>query len=167
MNSPTTLHTGAACFSKDFMAHEFKESDDDDVPLRSNGSECGEDDFLISESGDISLLIVADGVGSWRQHGIDPKVFTNELIKSIDVEFKSLNDTIIAAHDKRSTLFLTNIVKNAFSDVQKNKPFILFGSCTVMAVSLNLKTLHLNTYVLGKFFFYNSRPDYFLMNLCR
>jgi serine/threonine protein phosphatase PrpC len=144
-----TFHIGTACFSKTFSATNFNASDNDDVPLRNNGNECGEDDFLVSQRGDIKLLIVSDGVGSWSRYGINPKIFTRELLKSINVQFKLLNNTIIAEHDKRKVSFLLNIIRKAYDNVQRTKRFIRFGSCTVVSLSLNIKTLHLNSYVLG------------------
>lgn len=119
------------------------------MPLRFNGNECGEDDFLISRRGDINLLAVADGVGSWSQYGVNPKIFTRALLKSIEVQFQTLNNATIVEHDKRKVSFLLNIISKAYENVQKTKKFVRLGSCTLVALSLNIQTLHLNSYVLG------------------
>ena len=148
-SSSNTLHKGAACFSKTFLSTNFNASENNKIPLRINGNECGEDDFLISQKGDINLLTLADGVGSWSQYGVNPKIFTRELLKSINAQFKLLNNSTIAEHDKRKVSFLLYIISRAYENVQKTKKFIRLGSCTLVALSLNLKTLHLNSYVLG------------------
>ncbi|XP_070492819.1 uncharacterized protein [Chironomus tepperi] len=148
-SSSNTLHIGAACFSKTFSATNFNASDDNDIPLRVNGNKCGEDDFIVSQKGDINLLALADGVGSWSQYGVNPKIFTRELLKSINVQFKLLKNTTIAEHDKRKISFLLYIISKAYENVQKTKKFIRFGSCTLVTLSLNIKTLFMNSYVLG------------------
>lgn len=149
MNTSNTLHTASACFSKKFSTNNFNDSHND-VPLRKNGNACGEDDFFISQSGDIHLMTVADGVGSWTNMGVDPKIFTHALLSSINLRFKSLTTTILAQHDKRQRSFLLNIISDAYNDVLTTKKFIKYGSCTVVSLSLNLKTLHLNSYNLGE-----------------
>lgn len=45
----------------------------------------GEDAMLASDS----LLVVADGVGGWADHGVDPGVYSKQLVS----DFKSLYDT--------------------------------------------------------------------------
>ena len=40
--------------------------------------DCGEDAFLVTEC----VLGVADGVGSWRQKGVDPAIFANRLLQN-------------------------------------------------------------------------------------
>lgn len=120
-----------------------------DVPLRTHGKACGEDDFFLSRNGDIQLMTVADGVGSWNNHGINPKVFTHELMRSMFYGFKKLDKEFLSQHDKRSRTFLLTVIRNAYNEVQK-KRFIRLGSSTLVSLSLNLKTLHLNTYNLGE-----------------
>ena len=44
----------------------------------------GEDACYSSEQ----LLVVLDGVGGWNEQGVDPGLFTKELIKLIEEEFK-------------------------------------------------------------------------------
>lgn len=141
-----TLHTATACFSKKFMARYFNHLVDGDVPLRKDGSKCGEDDFSMSRWGDIYLFNVADGVGSWTQYNVNPKIFAKELLKSIDLEFKLVDSQ---HHDKELNVFLKKIVTHAYRKLQKTKKFIELGSSTLVTLSLNLKTLHLNSYVLG------------------
>ena len=39
----------------------------------------GEDAYVISP--DLSMVAMADGVGGWNRKGIDPALFSNELVK--------------------------------------------------------------------------------------
>lgn len=41
--------------------------------------DCGEDSFMLSPS----VLAVADGVGGWRDQGVDPSLFANSLMKGV------------------------------------------------------------------------------------
>jgi len=41
--------------------------------------DCGEDAMMLSTN----LLAIADGVGGWRSHGVDPSIFANELMSRV------------------------------------------------------------------------------------
>ncbi|KAG5684792.1 hypothetical protein PVAND_014005 [Polypedilum vanderplanki] len=143
------LHTATACFSKRFFASSSNYSNLIDIPIRADGIECGEDDFLQNKLNDIHLMNVADGVGSWSELNVDPKIFANELLKSISDEFLSIKTKMFNLHDKSYTPFLKRIISDAFRKLQETKTFIQHGSCTLVTLSLNIKTLILNSYVLG------------------
>lgn len=122
------------------------------VPLRTNGAECGEDDFVISSRGDFNLLGVADGVGSWSDYNVDPKIFVTELMKTIDEKYKAIDTTTIGRHDMDGNTVLFDTILNAMKSLDaksKTRQELLMGSCTLSALSINLRTLHANSYLMG------------------
>jgi len=41
--------------------------------------DCGEDSFLLDDT----IIGVADGVGGWREEGVDPAIFANKLMENV------------------------------------------------------------------------------------
>lgn len=35
------------------------------------------------------MLCVADGVGGWAEHGVDPGLYSKELVKNIETNFNN------------------------------------------------------------------------------
>ncbi len=48
----------------------------------------GEDAYYVNEK----LLAVADGVGGWAAHGIDPGLYSKELCRHIDAIYNEKRD---------------------------------------------------------------------------
>lgn len=44
---------------------------------------CGEDSFCIHETDKYCVISVADGVGGWKRHGIDPSAFSRTLMDQV------------------------------------------------------------------------------------
>lgn len=120
-----------------------------DLPLRGDGSYCGEDDFIITENKHLNLLAVADGVGSWIFHGINTKYFVSELMDVLTAKYHAIDHSTIKGHDEESNSVLYSIVSESIQFLNRRTENINRGSCTLAALSLNLKTLHLNTYLMG------------------
>jgi len=58
---------GGECLPQDWRGPKYSNMD------------CGEDSFVLSPN----LLGVADGVGAWREEGIDPSIFANQLMCNV------------------------------------------------------------------------------------
>lgn len=148
-----TLHTASSCFSKHFSAtKKYNITDYDDVPIRDDGEECGEDDFLISDMNHLKLLAVADGVGSWNEYNINPKFFVSEFMSVLGEKYKFLDYLTASQHDSLTNTILYEIVFNTMNVLIRksvNTGNINFGSCTLAALSINLNTLHANSYLMG------------------
>lgn len=146
------LHTATACFSKKFKARDqYGSRNYKYVPIRNNGVECGEDDFMMTKRGEFSLLAVADGVGSWSTYNVDPKIFVTELMDTIKHFYRTINH-IGNQHDHQGNLLLKNTVISSMNSVKEKsntRKELLVGSCTLAVLSLNLRTLHLNSYLIG------------------
>jgi protein phosphatase PTC7 len=120
-----------------------------DLPLRGDGSVCGEDDFIITDLKHLNFLAVADGVGSWVFHGVNTKYFVSELMEVLTAKYHALNHEKIKGHDDERNSILYSIIDESIAFLNRRKVNINRGSCTLAALSLNLKTLHLNTYLMG------------------
>jgi serine/threonine protein phosphatase PrpC len=78
-NAPHSEHTDIL-FRTDYGASEL-----------SDNAELSEDAYFVStvklpdekgsNSRDVTYLGVADGVGSWREYGVDPRLFSHKLIE--------------------------------------------------------------------------------------
>lgn len=97
---------------------------------------------------DLHFLSVADGVGSWGLFGVDPKLFTTELLTFIHKRYQTLNESLIEQHDVKNNSLLMNIITDSYQEVI-DKKHIEHGSCTLVNLSINKTSLHMNSYLLG------------------
>lgn len=61
-----------------------------DLPHLKKRYKGGEDAFSVNHE----LLVIADGVGGWNHCGIDPALFSKELVKQVSYSFSSLGKAI-------------------------------------------------------------------------
>lgn len=73
-----TLRVGAFCAPKTLAS--LKGQEQRTVALDC----CGEDAFVVAESDDVLVVGVADGVGGWRQRGVDPSKFSQSLMRHLE-----------------------------------------------------------------------------------
>jgi len=71
---PLHFVTGASGFSKSFQFRKHP------TPTPLKQSTYGDDAFFISRNKNADIIGVADGVGGWRNYGIDPSVFPRTLM---------------------------------------------------------------------------------------
>lgn len=108
---------------------------------------CGEDSFAIAQNDQEIVLAVADGVGGWRKHGVNPAFFAQALMLHT-AEIACDPDQIVGQGDVRPK----NIIHDAFwrliEDFKsgKTKPF---GSSTACVVMINRENGKLNYANLG------------------
>lgn len=91
-----------------------------------------------------------DGVGSWKYENVTVRYFVTEYMEVYKEKFNALRHSVIKSHDKdgnfhydlinESLLFLENAPQKA----ELNR-----GSCTIASLSINMKTLSMNTFLLG------------------
>ena len=99
----------------------------------------GEDAFFVAEDRATSVLGVADGVGGWRNYGIDPAIFSSALMENC----KQLIDQGLLDNPTP-----VNIMRAAYHDISENKE-PLFGSSTACVVVLDKKNSTLHSANLG------------------
>ncbi len=133
VSEPLSIQLSPYCLAKSQSSQTGKPP----VPPK-DGSGCGEDDFVIKRDSPKTFFGVADGVGGWNRQGINPKIFTSELMTLIRSQF-SLNPT----------QSITQTVSKAFSQLQQTKPNIRHGSCTLCLVSFDSIQHTCSTYNLG------------------
>ncbi|UJR23647.1 hypothetical protein I4U23_026632 [Adineta vaga] len=106
---------------------------------RSNGY--GDDAFFITKNRQGDFLGVADGVGGWREHGIDPSLFSTSLMEAC----KSLVDHKLI---DLNPLTLTELLSKAYKQLLEDKQCII-GSSTACMVALHQEKSILHTANLG------------------
>ena len=88
------------------------------IPHFEKRAKGGEDAYVSRDN----LMIVADGVGGWAEVGVDPGLFSKELVKLIEIEY-----------DKNPRGYLKGMLVEA---VKKNKHI---GSSTAVIASLEMR----------------------------
>lgn len=125
---PSKLHLISACcgFSKDFQPAKSK-------------FVFGEDAYFVAGTKHSDVLGVADGVGGWRQYGIDSSLFSSALMESCK------RFVLEGGLESSSPI---NIVKAGFQDLTEHKE-PLFGSSTACIMVLDKKSQMLHSSNLG------------------
>lgn len=101
----------------------------------------GDDAFFIAKNRFGDFLGVADGVGGWREHGIDPSLFSSSLMEAcrrlIDEKLIDLNP-----------LTLRELLSRGYQQLLEDKQCII-GSSTACMVALHKEKSILHTANLG------------------
>lgn len=99
----------------------------------------GEDAFFIAHNSASDVLGVADGVGGWRQYGIDSSLFSSALMESCK------RFVIEGGLETPSPI---NVIKAGFQELTEHKE-PLFGSSTACIMVLDKKSQMLHSANLG------------------
>lgn len=103
-----------------------------------NGDSCGEDDFLITGPAESPMFVVADGVGGWNSQGINPKLFTHELLLCIQ-----------KCHTQAPQKSLRELVQSGFDLLLRSAVSIKNGSCTITVARYDAGSCLLETFLFG------------------
>lgn len=123
------------------------------VETRDRAACFGDDSFFVSTNTAADVLGVADGVGGWRNYGIDPSLFSSSLMATCERvvnEGRSRPDapkTIIATGYYDLMEMSRKSLRPSSSD--RSRPSGLVGSSTVCVVSFHRETHKLHTANLG------------------
>lgn len=101
----------------------------------------GDDAFFITKHRLGDFLGVADGVGGWREHGIDPSLFSSSLMDAC----KSLIDNKLI---DLNALTLKELLSKGYKQLLEDKQCII-GSSTACIVALHNEKRILHTANLG------------------
>lgn len=99
----------------------------------------GEDAFFVAEDRCTNVLGVADGVGGWRNYGIDPSIFSSALMANC----KRLIEQGLLDNPTP-----VNIIKTGYQELLEHKE-PLFGSSTACIIVLDKKSNTLHSANLG------------------
>jgi len=108
------------------------EREDTPEPLRENAT-------LAKVRGNADVIGVADGVGGWRQYGVDPGLFSNHLMRSCE-------RLVQAGFFQSNTP--SKLLEQGFREMQENKQQIV-GSSTACLMMLCHSDLKLYTANIG------------------
>lgn len=123
---------------------------------------CGEDSFAIAENDFQITIAVADGVGSWRQKGIDPAHFSRSLMRHLEAIVSGEKGWFRAEGTPTESIPPVTLIREAFWRLVRGyhggreKPF---GSSTVCVASLDRTTGELSAANLGDSGFILIRGD--------
>lgn len=94
---------------------------------------------------------MADGAGGWKKRGINPKFFVDEFLGRFEAKIANFSCELVDNHDKEKNRFFLEKIRETLNFFQKNenRGKVSTGSCTIVSISVNLKTLHANTFNLG------------------
>jgi protein phosphatase PTC7 len=101
----------------------------------------GDDAFFVTKHRLGDFLGVADGVGGWREHGIDPSLFSSSLMEAC----KSLIDNKLI---DLNPLTLKELLSKGYKQLLEDKQCII-GSSTACIVALHNEKRILHTANLG------------------
>eukprot|EP00112_Aurelia_sp_Birch-Aquarium-sp1_P023253 Seg685.10 transcript_id=Seg685.10/GoldUCD/mRNA.D3Y31 product="Protein phosphatase PTC7" protein_id=Seg685.10/GoldUCD/D3Y31 len=100
----------------------------------------GEDAFFIAENKFSNVLGVADGVGGWRDYGIDPAKFSTSLMRKCE---RFVVDGGLARAPTA-----VRVIKEGYQDLSEDKP-ANFGSSTACVIVFDKQKNILNSANLG------------------
>uniref|UniRef100_A0A914X569 Protein phosphatase n=1 Tax=Plectus sambesii TaxID=2011161 RepID=A0A914X569_9BILA len=112
----------------------------------------GDDACFIARHKTADVVGIADGVGGWRQHGIDPSIFSRSLMRACS----NLVDAGKFEPDKPALLLAAayrQLYLNRMKSIERKEKFdrktTLIGSSTACVVALERSTSRLYTANLG------------------
>jgi protein phosphatase PTC7 len=133
----TSLETFAQCLGKkDLRKGIWKSKSFDSSPL------CGEDSFFILD--ELRTFGVADGVGGWSRHGINPKEFSESLMVETKRHISTKQRNAITSTGGAADI--ETAVTAAHAATMKK---VAAGSSTVCVASLDKNTSELHVANLG------------------
>lgn len=109
--------------------------------LQSDSPNCGEDSFYFSDAD--RTFGVADGVGGWSRHGVNPKEFSQSLMTELGKQVESLRD------DKGSQGGALDIVTALDKSHAASRRAVAAGSSTAIVATLDSSTGTLKTVNVG------------------
>lgn len=129
-SGPLTFEPFPRCLSKhELRAGKWREGGE-------NVSEkCGEDSFMIGRRR--NTFAVADGVGGWVKHGVNPKHFSEQLVRELQELVDQCQTETISDH--------VAVVDSAYTTVKKK---VKSGSSTLCLATAN-RAGSLTTYNIG------------------
>ena len=109
----------------------------------------GEDAFFIASQENCDTLGVADGVGGWASVGIDPSIFSSNLMKECK---RFVQNDELSLFNKKSKIDMTTpvkILKESYKTLKDCNDDNLVGSATACLLVFDHETLNLNSANLG------------------
>lgn len=144
---PLHLVTAYSGYSKEFINNKNKGANNGAQFLNRKRGIIGDDAWFIASKNSTDVLGVADGVGGWRDIGVDPSKFSSNLMRTCKrlVEQGITNESDNAGNRKTPIEILTA----SYQALLENKNQSLIGSSTACIIVFNRDSNCLHTANLG------------------
>lgn len=108
----------------------------------------GDDAWFVASKNSTDVLGVADGVGGWRDIGVDPSKFSSNLMRTCK---RIVEQGINPEQDDQSATHKTpiEILTSSYQALLENKNQALVGSSTACIIVFNRDSNYLHTANLG------------------
>jgi protein phosphatase PTC7 len=103
--------------------------------------------FIASQKG-ADVIGIADGVGGWREMGIDPSKFSSSLMKQCKRLVEQENNIFADSNNVNNKAPL-NLLVNSYNALLESKNADLIGSSTACLIVFNRETKYLYSANLG------------------
>jgi protein phosphatase PTC7 len=137
----TSGYSGHDDDDEDDKGHLRKKKNSTKIQRTNRTNVYGDDAFFIAKNRLGDFLGVADGVGGWREHGIDPSLFSSSLMEAC----RSLIDNKLI---DLNPLTLKELLSRGYKQLIEDKQCII-GSSTACIVALHKEKSILHTANLG------------------
>ena len=139
--------TAYSGYSKEFINNKNKGANNGAQFLNRKRGIIGDDAWFIASKNSTDVLGVADGVGGWRDIGVDPSKFSSNLMRTCKrlVEQGITSESDNAANRKTPIEILTA----SYQSLLENKNQSLIGSSTACIIVFNRDSNCLHTANLG------------------
>lgn len=146
-SKPLHLVTAYSGYSKEFMDNKDKGSLNAMQYLNRKRGTIGDDAWFIASKDKSDVLGVADGVGGWRDIGVDPSKFSTNLMRTCKrVVEQGLTTEQGDQIDHKTPI---EILSASYQALLENKNPSLIGSSTACIIVFNRESNYLHTANLG------------------
>jgi len=146
-SKPLHLVTAYSGYSKEFLNNKVKGKNNAMQYLNRKRGIVGDDAWFIASKNSTDVLGVADGVGGWRDIGVDPSKFSSNLMRTCKRVVEQ-GFTTEEGHevDHKTPI---EILTASYQALLENKNQSLIGSSTACIIVFNRESNYLHTANLG------------------
>jgi len=109
---------------------------------------CGDDSWFIASQRTADVLGIADGVGGWRELGVDPSKFSSSLMKQCKRVVEQDN-SLFSNSQSINKITPVEILKKSYNALLESKDQSLIGSSTACIIVFNRESKYLYSANLG------------------
>lgn len=146
---PLHLVTAYSGYSKDFIHNKAKGTINAMQFLNRKRGIVGDDAWFMASKNSMDVLGVADGVGGWRDIGVDPSKFSSNLMRTCKRVVEQGLTTEDGEKQKVDQKTPIEILTASYQALLENKNQALIGSSTACIIVFNRESNYLHTANLG------------------
>lgn len=141
-SSPFKLITVYSGFSKEYFNGNTSNL------INEKNCICGDDSWFIASQKGADVLGIADGVGGWRELGVDPSKFSSSLMKQCKRVVEQDNN-LFSNSQTITKITPVEILLKSYNALLENKDPSLIGSSTACIIVFNRESKYLYSANLG------------------